>query len=303
MTGGVYRIDDAGQNYIDFLLGKVPKKFCQGMKIVIDCSNGATYKVAPELFVRLGAEVETLFNDPDGKNINENCGSENTSKLRKSVLKKRADIGLAFDGDGDRLIAVDEKGNVITGDQILAVCAKSMKKKDQLKSNTVVSTVMSNMGLGIALEDTGIKHIKAKVGDRYVLESMIHSGAVLGGEDSGHMIFLDHQTTGDGILTALKLIEALKDESKPLSELVKIMDVFPQVLINVEVKNKPEIATIPQITETINAVEKNLAEKGRVLVRYSGTQPLCRVMVEGPTQELTEKYCQEIADTIKEQIG
>ena len=298
MTGGVYRIDDAGQNYIDFLLGKVSKKFCQGMKIVIDCSNGATYKVAPELFVRLGAEVETLFNDPDGKNINENCGSENTSELRKIVLEKRADIGLAFDGDGDRLIAVDEKGNIITGDQILAVCAKNMKKKDQLKNNTVVSTVMSNMGLGIALEDMGIKHIKAKVGDRYVLESMIHSGAVLGGEDSGHMIFLDHQTTGDGILTALKLIEALKDESKPLSELVKIMNVFPQVLINVEVKNKPEIATIPQITETINAVEKNLAGKGRVLVRYSGTQPLCRVMVEGPTLKLTEKYCQEIADVI-----
>ena len=303
MTGGVYRIDDAGQNYIDFLLGKVSKKFCQGMKIVIDCSNGATYKVAPELFVRLGAEVETLFNDPDGKNINENCGSENTSELRKIVLEKRADIGLAFDGDGDRLIAVDEKGNIITGDQILAVCAKNMKKKDQLKNNTVVSTVMSNMGLGIALEDMGIKHIKAKVGDRYVLESMIHSGAVLGGEDSGHMIFLDHQTTGDGILTALKLIEALKDESKPLSELVKIMNVFPQVLINVEVKNKPEIATIPQITETINAVEKNLAGKGRVLVRYSGTQPLCRVMVEGPTLKLTKKYCQEIADKVKEQIG
>ncbi|MBU2522299.1 MAG: phosphoglucosamine mutase, partial [Proteobacteria bacterium] len=211
MAGGVYRIDDAGQNYIDFLLSKVQENFCQGTRIVIDCSNGATYKVAPELFFRLGAEVETLFNDPDGKNINENCGSENTSELRKIVLEKRADIGIAFDGDGDRLIAVDEKGNIITGDKILAICAKIMKKKDQLKNNTVVSTVMSNMGLGIALEDMGIKNIKAKVGDRYVLASMIHSGAVLGGEDSGHMIFLDHQTTGDGILTALKLLEALKD--------------------------------------------------------------------------------------------
>ena len=303
MTGGVYRIDDAGQNYIDFLLSKVPENFCQGLKIVIDCSNGATYKVAPELFVRLGAEVESLFNNPDGKNINENCGSENTSELIKIVLEKRADIGLAFDGDGDRLIAVDEKGNIITGDQILAICAKNMKKKDQLKNNTVVSTVMSNMGLGIALEDMGIKHIKAKVGDRYVLESMIHSGAVLGGEDSGHMIFLDHQTTGDGILTALKLIEAIKDESKPLSELVKIMNVFPQVLINVEVKNKPDILSVSQITETIKAVEKNLAGKGRVLVRYSGTQPLCRVMVEGPTLKITGRYCREIADKVKEQIG
>ena len=303
MAGGVYRIDDAGHNYIDFLSSKVQENFCQWIKIVIDCSNGATYKVAPELFVRLGAEVETLFNDPDGKNINENCGSENTSELRKIVLEKRADIGLAFDGDGDRLIAVDEKGNIITGDKILAICARAMKKKGELKNNTVVSTVMSNMGLGIALEDMNIKNIKAKVGDRYVLASMIHSGAVLGGEDSGHMIFLDHQTTGDGILTALKLLEALKDESKPLSELSKIMDVFPQVLINVEVENKPDILSIPKINETIKAVEKNLAEKGRVLVRYSGTQPLCRVMVEGPTLKLTKKYCQEIADKVKEQIG
>jgi len=303
MTGGVYRIDDAGQNYIDFLLNKVPKKFCQGMKIVIDCSNGATYKVAPELFAKLGAEVELLFNNPDGRNINENCGSENTSELRKIVLEKNADIGLAFDGDGDRLIAVDEESNIITGDKILAICARAMKKKGELKNNTVVSTVMSNMGLGIALEDMDIKNIKAKVGDRYVLKSMILSGAVLGGEDSGHMILLDHQTTGDGILTALKLIEALKDESKPLSELSKIMNVFPQVLINVEVNNKPDISSMPKITETIKAAEKNLAGKGRVLVRYSGTQPLCRVMVEGPTRKITGKYCQEIADKVKEQIG
>jgi len=303
MTGGVYRIDDAGQNYMDFLLTDVPEKFCKGMKIVIDCSNGATCKVAPELFVRLEAELELLFIDPDGRNINENCGSQYTAELRKSVLEKGADLGLAFDGDGDRLIAVDEKGNVITGDQILAICAKSMKKKGRLKNNTVVSTIMSNMGLGIALEDMGIKHIKAKVGDRYVIESMIHSGAVFGGEDSGHMIFLDSQTTGDGILTALKLIDAIKDESKPLSELVKIMNVFPQVLINVEVKSKPDILSVSQITETIKAVEKNLAGKGKVLVRYSGTQPLCRVMVEGPTLKITGKYCREIADRVKEQIG
>ncbi len=303
MTGGVYRIDAARQNYMDFLLTDVPEKFCKGMKIVIDCSNGATCKVAPELFVRLEAELELLFIDPDGRNINENCGSQHTAELRKSVLEKGADIGLAFDGDGDRLIAVDEKGNVITGDQILAICAKNMKKKGRLKNNTVVSTIMSNMGLGIALKDMGIKHIKAKVGDRYVIESMIHSGAVLGGEDSGHMIFLDSQTTGDGILTALKLIDAIKYESKPLSELVKIMNVFPQVLINVEVKSKPDILSVSQITETIKAVEKNLAEKGRVLVRYSGTQPLCRVMVEGPTLKITGKYCREIADKVKEQIG
>ena len=303
MTGKVYRIDDAGQHYMDFLLSDVPEKFCQGMKIVIDCSNGATCKVGPELFARLEAEVELLFIDPDGRNINENCGSQHTSELRKSVLEKGADLGLAFDGDGDRLIAVDEKGNVITGDQILAICAKKMKKGGQLKNNTVVSTVMSNMGLGIALKDMGIKHIKAKVGDRYVIESMLHSGAVLGGEDSGHMIFLDHQTTGDGILAALKLIDAIKDESKPLSELVKIMNVFPQVLINVEVKNKPDLLSVPQIAETIKAVEKKIAGKGRVLVRYSGTQPLCRVMVEGPNLQITGNYCREIADKVKEHTG
>ena len=303
MTGEVYRIDDAGQHYMDFLLSDVPEKFCQGMKIVIDCSNGATCKVAPELFARLEAEVELLFIDPDGRNINENCGSQHTSELRKSVLEKGADLGLAFDGDGDRLIAVDEKGNVITGDQILAICAKNMKKRGRLKNNTVVSTIMSNMGLGIALKDMGIKHIKAKVGDRYVIESMLHSGAVLGGEDSGHMIFLDHQTTGDGILAALKLIDAIKDESKPLSELVKIMNVFPQVLINVEVKNKPDLLSVPQIAETIKAVEKKIAGKGRVLVRYSGTQPLCRVMVEGPNLQITGNYCREIADKVKEHTG
>ncbi len=219
------------------------------------------------------------------------------------MLKKEADIGFAFDGDGDRLIAVDEKANVTTGDQILAVCSYMLKQKGKLKNNLVISTVMSNFGLKVALKDMNIEHMMTDVGDRYVMEEMISSGAVLGGEDSGHMIFLDHQTTGDGILSALKLIESMKFESKPLSELKKFMMVFPQALINITVKSKPEISNLPVVLETIRSVEKDLGEKGRVLVRYSGTQPICRVMVEGPTEKETQRYCKQISDVIQKELG
>ena len=303
-NGRVFHLDDANRKYAAFLKGSLPKEYSlKGMKIIIDCSNGATYKVAPEIFANLGADVESIFVNPDGKNINASCGSQHPETLQKKVVANKADIGFAFDGDGDRLIAVDEKGNVITGDMILAICAKFMMKKQTLKNNAVVSTIMSNMGLGLALKDMGINHIITKVGDRYVMKKMVSSGAVLGGEDSGHLIFLNHHTTGDGILTALKLTEALKDESKPLSELGKIMTVFPQVLINVEVKNKPEIKTVPEIRDVIEAVETCLGEEGRVLVRYSGTQPLCRIMVEGPFIDETEKYCRQIADIVEEKLG
>ncbi|MGD9231627.1 MAG: phosphoglucosamine mutase, partial [Desulfobacterales bacterium] len=221
----------------------------------------------------------------------------------KSVVKNEADIGFAFDGDGDRLIAVDEKGAVATGDQILAVCAKSMKQKGLLKGNQVVSTIMSNIGLGQALKEMGIKHLTAKVGDRYVMEKMVSSGAILGGEDSGHMIFLNYHTTGDGILAAIRLIEAMKDESKPISELFKIMTVFPQVLMNVDVMHKPDLKSVAGIADAIKSVESVLGKKGRVVVRYSGTQPICRVMVEGPTVNETRKYCKQLADIIKTTLG
>lgn len=303
-TGRAYKIEDSANKYADFLKSSFPEGFSlKGMKIVIDCANGATYQVSPELFKELGADVESIYTEPDGKNINENCGSQHPEALIEIVLKKEADMGLAFDGDGDRLIAVDEKGNVTTGDQILAVCANMMKQKGKLKNNLVISTIMSNMGLKAAFNDMSIKHIMADVGDRYVMEQMISSGAVLGGEDSGHVIFLDHQTTGDGILSALKLIESMKFESKPLSELKKVMTVFPQALINVEVKSKPEINSLTVVQEAVKSVEKNLGEKGRVLVRYSGTQPVCRVMVEGPTEEKTQRYCERISDVIKSEIG
>jgi phosphoglucosamine mutase len=303
-TGRVHVMADSGKSYAKFLKHTLPgKNTFKGLKIVLDCSNGATFDVAPELFTMLGADVEALFVRHDGKNINDNCGSQDPEVLRKKVIYKGADIGLAFDGDGDRLVAVDETGGVVTGDQIIAICASYMKKNNTLKGNCVVSTVMSNLGLRLSLKEMGITHIQSKVGDRHVVEKMISSGAVLGGEDSGHMVFLDHHTTGDGILTALRLIEIVQAESKPLSELRKIMTVFPQVLINVEVDHKPDIETVPEIKDAISLVERRLGNEGRVLVRYSGTEPLCRVMVEGPDIDKTRSYCKELADKIKKSIG
>jgi len=302
--GNVSVLNDSAKRYSDFLKSSLPKGFTlNGLKIVMDCSNGATYKIAPELLSDLGADIDILYNSPDGKNINENCGSEHTEFLINKVLENKADIGIAFDGDGDRLIAVDEYGKILTGDKILAVSAIALKKKGGLINNHVVSTVMSNMGLGVLLNEFGIKHTLSKVGDRYVVQHMIKSGAVLGGEDSGHIIFFDHQTTGDGILAALKLLVFMKEESKPLSELGKIMNVFPQVLINVNVKNKPDIEGVKDIVDSIRYANNILDKKGRVLVRYSGTQSICRVMVEGPDKEETTRLCQHIADKVRRTIG
>jgi phosphoglucosamine mutase len=302
--GKAYRMDDARGRYVVFLKHTFPREHSlEGAKVVLDCANGATYRVAPETFYELGAEVTTLFDDPDGKNINAKCGSQHPETLAKEVLKKHADVGFAFDGDGDRLIAVDEKGTVLTGDQVIAVCANIMKKEGTLTNNLVVRTVMSNIGLSVALKKLKIDSIMTKVGDRYVLEEMQAKGSSIGGEESGHIIFLQHHTTGDGLVTALQVMAAMKKTGKPLSELAKIMDVFPQSLINVDTKSRPEISTVPELVAVIKAVEKKLGTSGRVLVRYSGTQNMCRVMVEGPTQEETIKYCKQIADVVKEKLG
>ncbi len=302
--GKAYRMEDARGRYIVFLKHTFPRKFTlEGTKIVLDCSHGATYRVAPETFFELGAEVSTLFNEPNGKNINLHCGSQHPDALAEEVLKTKADVGFAFDGDGDRLIAVDETGTVLTGDQVLAICAGVLKKEGKLSNNLVVRTVMSNIGLSITLESLQIDSIMTKVGDRYVLEEMQARGAALGGEDSGHLIFLQHHTTGDGIITALQVAAAMKKEQKPLSELAKIMKVFPQALINVTVKSRPEIETVPAITSVIHDVESKLGNRGRVLVRYSGTQNMCRVMVEGPSQEETGSYCRKIADVVEKQLN
>jgi phosphoglucosamine mutase len=302
--GTVFNLEDAAKRYGAFLKSSLPEKSpFKGFKIILDCSNGATYKVAPEIFSELGADVDAISIQPDGKNINADCGSEYPQALVQRVIETKADIGLAFDGDGDRLIAVDEKGQVVSGDRILAICAKTLKDKGLLKNNVVVSTIMSNLGLQIVLKKLGIKHVITNVGDRHVLEQMIAHGAVIGGEDSGHMIFLDHHTTGDGVLAAIKLIETIQAESKTLSELGQIMTLFPQVLMNVGVQRKPDIQTVPELIDTIRAVEKNLGQEGRVLVRYSGTQPLCRVMVESPRQAETQRYCQQIADVVQQKLG
>ena len=302
--GQAYRLHDMHGRYIVFLKNTFPRDLSlEGVKVVLDTANGATYKVAPELFWELGAKVETIHNNPNGLNINDNCGSQHTADLRKRVAETGAAVGLAFDGDGDRLIAVDEKGREITGDQILLACALMLKEQGRLKNDLVVSTVMSNMGLRVACRKYGFQHHASKVGDRYVLEDMQRLGSVLGGEDSGHMIFLDHHTTGDGILTALQLLSAIIRAGKPLSELAAQMDVYPQKLINVDVSRKPDLATVPEVAEAIRQVESQLQDEGRVLVRYSGTQNMCRVMVEGPSVELTERYCTLIADELRKALG
>jgi phosphoglucosamine mutase len=301
--GKASRIDDARGRYIVFLKNTFPKEYTmEGTKVVLDCSHGATYRVAPDTFFELGADVTSLFDEPNGKNINAHCGSQHPETLAEEVIKSKADVGFAFDGDGDRCIAVDEKGAVLTGDQIMAICAKEMKKEGTLNNNLVVCTVMSNIGFILALKELGIEKEVTKVGDRYVLEEMQAKGSVIGGEESGHIIFLDHHTTGDGIITALQVVAAMKKAQKPLSELAHVMKVFPQKLINIDVKSKPELSDIPEIQQIIEGVEEQLGDKGRVLVRYSGTQNMCRVMVEGPTDEETEKYCSQIVDVIRKKL-
>jgi len=302
--GRSYRMEDAPGRYIVFLKNTFPRDLSmEGMKIVLDTANGATYRVAPAAFAELGADLEVIHNNPNGLNINDNCGSQYTQDLEKRVLETGAALGLAFDGDGDRLIAVDEKGRTITGDQIMIICARMLKEQGKLQNDLVVSTVMSNLGLSIACRKYGFKHHASKVGDRYVLEDMQRLGAVIGGEESGHLIFPNHHTTGDGIIAALQLIAAMIKEDKTLSELANMMDIFPQKLINVEVKSKPDISTVPQVVEAVKQVEAELGDRGRVLVRYSGTQNACRVMVEGPSDDLTEKYCGQIADVVRDALG
>ncbi|MGA2782872.1 MAG: phosphoglucosamine mutase [Smithella sp.] len=298
--GKVSRLDDAAGRYVDFLKSTFPQEINpEGMKVVLDCSNGATYRVATEVFTELGVEVTTIFDKPDGKNINLNCGSQHTETLVAEVLRQSADVGFAFDGDGDRVIAVDEKGNVLTGDRMLAICSIILKREGKLKNNLSVRTVMSNLGLTVTFQKLGIESVFTNVGDRFVLEEMLARGAIIGGEDSGHLIFLQHHTTGDGLITALQVLAAMKKGDKSLSELAGIMKVFPQMLINIDVKRKPEIETVPEIMAAIKKAENALGDKGRVLVRYSGTQNMCRVMVEGPTKKETKKYCQLIADVVK----
>ncbi|MDD2276538.1 MAG: phosphoglucosamine mutase [Smithellaceae bacterium] len=302
--GKAYRLDGVNGRYIVFAKNTFPRNLSmEGMKIVLDTANGATYKVAPDTFHELGASIEVIHKTPNGTNINDGCGSQHTEILRRKVVECKAAIGLAFDGDGDRLIAVDEKGREITGDQIMVICANILKREGKLKNDLLVTTVMSNLGLTVACKKYGFRHHASKVGDRYVLEDMKRLDGIIGGEEAGHMIFLDHHTTGDGIIAALQLVAAMIKEGKPLSELARMMDIFPQKLINVDVRRKPDIEKVPKLVEAIRQAESELAGEGRVLVRYSGTQNMCRVMVEGPSDAVTEKYCRQIADVVKSELG
>lgn len=295
-VGRAKRIDDAIGRYIVFCKNTFPDSMSlEGMKLVLDCSNGATYKVAPVIFSELGAEVIAIHNLPDGTNINHHCGSQHTADLIEAVREHGAHAGLAFDGDGDRLIAVDEEGRELTGDHILAIAARYYKDRGCLENNCVVSTVMSNFGFGKALAEMGIDHLQSQVGDRYVLELMREKGARIGGEASGHLIYLDHHTTGDGILAALQLLAAMQHYALPLSEMAGWMSMFPQKLVNIDVKAKPPIEDVDELQAALRVAEEELADRGRILIRYSGTQSMCRVMVEGPDEEITHRLCEELA--------
>lgn len=302
--GKAYRIEDAEGRYIVYLKNTFPKELSmEGIRIVLDCANGATYKVAPHVFWELGADVHSIHVNPDGININHNCGALDTRDLAEAVRQQNAALGLAFDGDGDRLIAVDEKGQQVNGDIIIALCARTLHREGKLKNNLVVTTVMSNSGMSRIFNDMGIRHVRTNVGDRYVLEKMLAEGAIIGGEDSGHIIFLEHHTTGDGIISGLQLIATMLKEGKPLSELTSLVPLNPQLLINIEVKSKPELHTVPEIQQAISQTKRELGENGRILVRYSGTQPICRIMVEAPTRDMTESYAQKIADLVQKHLG
>jgi phosphoglucosamine mutase len=301
-VGTVMRKPEALDMYIDYVTTTTQQDF-RKLKIVIDCAHGAAYEVAPRAFRRLGANVIVLNAKPNGTNINVECGSTHPEALRRAVVEHGAHVGIAHDGDADRLIAVDEKGNIVDGDFILAICGMHMMKKGILKDDTLVATVMSNLGLHLAFKNAGGKIITTQVGDRYVLEAMREHKLSLGGEQSGHIIFLDHNTTGDGIITAIQLVSAVKETGKSLSELAGVMTRLPQVLVNVRVKDKTGWDQNPAIKAVITEVETQLGDNGRVLVRPSGTEPLIRVMAEGPDEKELKSLVEKIIDVVTEELS
>lgn len=293
--------NDGIMEYVKFAKTAVDVDF-KGLKVALDCAEGASYFASPKVFEDLGAEVHVIHNNPDGKNINKNCGSTHMKSLKDFVVKEGCDIGLAFDGDADRCLAVDEKGNMVNGDVLMTMCAMDMKNCGKLDNDTLVVTVMSNMGLDIACSNHGIKTVKTKVGDRYVLERMLHEGYKIGGEQSGHIIFLDYNTTGDGLITALKTASIVKKSGKKMSELASVMRELPQVLINARVSNDKKDAYKKDalIVSEIEKIEKELEGKGRVLIRPSGTEPLVRVMLEGEDLDKINTMAKELATLIEE---
>ena len=295
--------EDALDDYITFLTRTTRERF-NGIKVALDCANGAAYKAAPIALLDLGAGLCIIHNEPDGRNINENCGSTHMGDLKAFVKENGADIGFAFDGDADRCLAVDENGELIDGDNILAICGQDMKKRGVLVKNTIVGTVMSNLGLSLMGDAEGISILQTNVGDRYVLEKMLEEGYNLGGEQSGHVIFLDHNTTGDGVLTAIQLLSVMKRSGKKASELASLMETMPQVLVNARVDNakKNDYMNIPAVRDAIHALEEEFSKDGRVLIRTSGTEPLVRVMLEGKDIEKMEREAKKLAEFIEKMM-
>jgi phosphoglucosamine mutase len=301
--GKAKRIEDAAGRYIEFCKASVPTRLdFSDMRIVVDCAHGATYHIAPHVFREVGAEVVTIGAEPDGLNINDECGATRPEKLAANVLAYRADLGIALDGDGDRLIMVDHKGEIVDGDELIYIIAKA-KLEAGLMSGPVVGTLMTNLGMEHALKKLGVKLLRAKVGDRYVLEMMNENKSILGGENSGHIICLDKTTTGDGIISALQVMAEIQGKSKTLHQLKADMQKYPQVLINIKTSKKVNLDTDETIQKVVAAIEKKLGDTGRVLLRASGTEPFIRVMVEGQNEEAVNQYAHQLAEDVRKIIG
>ncbi|MGC9965511.1 MAG: phosphoglucosamine mutase [Syntrophobacteraceae bacterium] len=302
--GRARRIDDAQGRYIVYLKNTFPRELTlEGLKIVIDCANGAAYRVAPTVFEELGAEVILTGDRPNGKNINKDCGALYPEHMASVTREQKANAGFALDGDADRMILADEKGEILDGDQVMAICARHYIERNTLKDKTVVATIMSNLGFEVALRRMGGRLIRTPVGDRYVVEQMRQNGYNLGGEQSGHMIFLDHGTTGDGILSALQVLAVMLRDGRPLSELKKIMDHYPQKLVNVPVGEKKPMDQVPEIVKLRHTLEQRLGEEGRMVIRPSGTEPVIRVMVEGANRETIEEVAYAMASCIQKHMA
>ena len=303
-VGRTRRIEDSQGRYILFVKNTFPLEYTlDGLRIVLDTANGAAYKVAPAIFQELGAEVLHLGNEPNGININDKVGALYPAKLSEAVIKFRADVGISLDGDADRVIMVDEKGQIMNGDHILGICALHMKKKGTLKNNTLVVTQMSNYGLEKKMRESGIQVVKTGVGDKYVVEEMRKNGFNLGGEQSGHIIFLDHTTTGDGCVAALNVLAVMKQTGVKMSELNKIFEDVPQVLINLRLKERKDLETLPGYTDLISDITKKLNGTGRVFVRFSGTEPVVRILAEGPNKIQISEYAAQIAEFIERHLS
>jgi len=303
-VGRAFRIDDATGRYAVFLKQTFPEHLTlKGVKIVVDCAHGAAYRVAPTVLEELGADVSCVGVEPDGENINLDCGSLHPELISRLVTEQGADVGMTLDGDADRVIFVDHTGRVIDGDHLMAVCALDMIQEGTLNKKTLVATVMSNMGLEVVLKEVGGTMVRAPVGDRYVVEEMLKGGYNLGGEQSGHLVFLDHNTTGDGMITALQALAVMQKRGKTLAELAQVMAQFPQTQRAVRVKDKKDLSEIPQLQRMIEECRRELGERGRIVVRYSGTEPVLRIMIEGEAEEAITRMADAVAETVQRSAG